>query len=176
MLGLKSLKVYISIFNTTEENCNFELCKFADEKSGGVSYEKIRDENAKVSEITDNPTTDLQIDIIGPLIIEEYRNQLTKRLKAYQNRRFLEIYVNSIFQDFEGFFRTEVDLVEDAIRLDLDEYISSFITYELEPGIHTFEDLYEALFNILQPEYEVFKNSVDIEFDDNTKKTKMVVR
>ena len=42
----------------------------------------------------------------------------------------LAIYVNYIFQDFESFLRTEVDLVEDDIRLVLDEYISNFISYE----------------------------------------------
>ena len=58
----------------------------------------------------------------------------------------------------------------------LDEYNSSFITYELEPGIYTFKDLSEALFKNLQPEYEVFNKSIDIELDDITIKTKLVVR
>ena len=90
--------------------------------------------------------------------------------------RILEIYVTSIFQDFECFLRTEVILVEDDIRLLLDEYSSTFITYELQSGIYTFRDLSEALFNILQPEYEEFNNSVVFEFDDITMKTKLVVR
>ena len=42
--------------------------------------------------------------------------------------RILSNYVSSIFQDFESFLRTEVELVEDDIRLSLDEYNSSFIT------------------------------------------------
>ena len=66
----------------------------------------------------------------------------------------LSIYVSSIFQNFESFLGTENDLVEDDIKLVLDEYKSSFFTYELEHGIYTFKDLSEALFNILQPEYE----------------------
>ena len=37
-------------------------------------------------------------------------------------------YFSYIFQDFESYLRTENDLVEDKIRLALDEYISSFIT------------------------------------------------
>ena len=32
-------------------------------------------------------------------------------------------YTTSIFQDFESYLRTEVDLVEDDIRLVLDAYI-----------------------------------------------------
>ena len=33
----------------------------------------------------------------------------------------LAMYVDSIFQDFETFLRTEIDLVEDDVRLVLDE-------------------------------------------------------
>ena len=81
-----------------------------------------------------------------------------------------------MFQDFKSYFRTEVDLVEDVIKLLLDEYNSSFITYELSPGIYTFKDISEALFNILQSEYPKPSNVVDIEYDDITMKTKLVVR
>ena len=84
------------------------------------------------------------------------------------------MYIDSIFQDFESFLKTKIDLVEEDIRLVLNEYNSSCITYELEPGIYTFKDLFEALSNIPQPEYEIFDNSVDIEFDDIAKKTKLV--
>ena len=44
-----------------------------------------------------------------------------------------------MFQDFESFPRTEVDLVEDDVRSVLDEYNSSFITYEKEPPIYAFK-------------------------------------
>ena len=50
------------------------------------------------------------------------------------------------------------------------------ITYELQPGIYIFKEIQEALFNILQPQYDLFNNSVVIEFDANTKKTRLVVR
>ena len=58
--------------------------------------------------------------------------------------------------------RTEIDLVEDDFRLVLIEYNSSFITYDLLPGIYTFKDLSEALFNIFQHEYARFSNVIDI--------------
>ena len=67
-------------------------------------------------------------------------------------------------------------MVQDDIRLVLDEYKSSFITYEIEPGIYNFKDVSEALFNILHPEYRVYNNSVDVEYDDITMETKLVVR
>ena len=52
-------------------------------------------------------------------------------------------------------FRTEVDLVQDDVRLVLNEYNSSFITYKLKPGTYTFKDFPDATFNILHPEYRV---------------------
>ena len=58
----------------------------------------------------------------------------------------------------------------------LDEYNSSFITYELEPGFYTFKDLSEALFNNLQLKYPKSSSEIVIKFDDITRKTKLVVR
>ena len=43
--------------------------------------------------------------------------------------RILAIYNSSIFQDFESFLRTEVELVEDDIKMVLDEKNSSFFTH-----------------------------------------------
>ena len=54
-----------------------------------------------------------------------------------------------------------------------DEYNSSFITYELEPGS---KDISEALLKILQPEYDGYLNAIDIEYDDIAMKTKLDVR
>ena len=175
MIGLTDLEVYNSIFNITEENNKFQLYKFPDEKAGGITYEKVRDEIEKDLEIEDITAEDLQDDIIGPIIIEEYNEQLTKRMKDDGYMNILERYTNSVFQDFESFLRTQIDLIEDDVKLVLDEYNSSFITYELEPGIYTFKDISEALLNILQVEYPGPINAISIEFDDITRKTKLVV-
>ena len=45
MTGLTDLEVYNSIFDITEENNKLQIYKFPDEKSGGVSYIKVRDES-----------------------------------------------------------------------------------------------------------------------------------
>ena len=174
--GLTDLEVYNSIFNITEQNNKFQLYKFPDEKTGGVTYEKVRDEIEKDLDIEDITATDLQDDIIGPIIIEEYRNQVTKRMKDDKYMKILAGYVSSVFQDFESYLRTEVDLVQDDVKLVLDEYNSSFVTYELDLGIYTFKDISEVLFNILQSEYPGSSNVIDIGFDDITMKTKLVVR
>ena len=97
-------------------------------------------------------------------------------MKDDQYMKFSGFYDLSLFQDFESHLRREIDLVEDDIELVLYEYKSSFITYELEPGIHTFKDLSEALFKFLQPEFEGVNYTIDIESHDFTMKTKIVVR
>ena len=175
MIGLTDLEVYNSIFDTTEENNKFELYKFPNEKSGCVTYEKVRDEIEKDLDIEDITATDLQDDIIGPIIIEEYKEQVSKRMKDEQFMNILAIYTSSVFQDFESFLRTQIDLIEDDIKLVLDEYNSIFITYELEPGIYSYRENSEALFYILQSEYPQSDCEILIRLDDITRKTKLVV-
>ena len=170
MIGLTDLEVYNSIFNITEENNKFDLYKFPDEKAGGVTYEKVRDEIEKDLGIEDITAADLQDDIIGPIIIEEYNEQATKRMNDEQYMNILAIYIRSVFQDFESFLRTQIDLVEDDIKLVLDEYNSNFLTYELAPGIYSYRDIAEALFYILQSEYPSSGSEIIIRLDDITKK------
>ena len=176
MIELTSSWVYISIFDLTEENDNFKLYKFPNEKAGGISHTKVRDEIEKDIRISDITARDLEDDIIAPIIIEEYRDQVTKRMKDDGYMKILGSHIMSLFQDFESYLRTEVDLVEDDIRLVLDELNSSFITYDLTTGIYTFEDLSEALFYNLQPEYPGPSIVNDTEYDDITMETKLVVR
>ena len=175
MIGLTDLEVYKSIFNIREENNKFDIYKFPDEKAGGISYTKVRDEIENDLDISDITAADLQDDIIPPIIIEEYREQVTKRMEDVGYSNILSGYPRSVFQDFENYLRTEIDLVEDDIRLFLDEYNSSFDTYEVDPGIYNFKDLSEALFNILQHENPESSSEIVIEFDDITRKIKLVV-
>ena len=127
-------------------------------------------------DISDITAADLQDDIIGPIIIEEYNEQVTKRKQDEQYMNILSIYTSSVFQDFESFLRTQIDMVEDDIKLVLDEHNSSFTTYELQPGIYTFKYISEVLLNFLQPEYKGEMNKIVIEKDDFTRKTKLVVK
>ena len=125
--------------------------------------------------ITNITATNLQDDIIGPLTIEE-KKQVSERMKSEQYLNILAVYTSSIFQDFENFLRTEIDLVEDVVRLALDKYDSNFITYELTPGIYNFKDLSEALFTFLQLEDPASSSENVIEIDDFTMKTQLVVK
>ena len=176
MIGLTDLEVYNSIFNLTEKNNQFKLYKFPDEKAGGVTYEKVRDEIEKDLGIKDITAIDLEDDIIAPVIIEEYKEQVTKRMKDEQYMNILAIYTSSVFQDFESFLRTKIGLVEDDIQLVLDEYNSNFITYEIEPGIYSYRDIAAAVFYILQSDYPQSNSEIIIRLDDITRKTKLVVR
>ena len=175
MIGVVDLEVYNSIFNITEENNKFKLYKFPDEKSGGVTYEKVRDEIEKDLDIEDITAADLQDEIIAPIIIKEYKEQVTKRMNDEQYMNTLAIYTSSAFQNFESFLRTQIDLIENDVKLVLDEYNSSFITYEIEPGIYSCREISEALFNILQHEYPSSDSEILIRLDDITRKTKLVV-
>ena len=176
MIGLTDLEVYNSIFNITEENKKFELYKFPDDKIGGVTYEKVKGEIERDLDISDITPEDLQDDIIGPIIIEEYKEQVTKRMNDEQYMNILAIYTSSVFQDFESFLRTQIDLVEDDIKLVLDEYNSNFLTYEFAPGIYSYRDIAEAVSYILQSEYPQSGSEILIRLDDITRKTKLVVR
>ena len=66
-------------------------------------------------------------------------------------------------------------MLENDNSLVLDEYKSSFYTYEVSPGLYTFKDFSEVLLSSLQPEYEGYHNAIDINFDDITIKTKLIV-
>ena len=122
MIGLTSLEVYNSIFNINSANNNFELYIFLDQKADGVSYEKVRDEIGRDLDISDITAADLQDDIIGPINIEEHREQVTKRMEDVGYMNILASYPSSIFQDIESYLRLEDDLVKDDIRLVLDKY------------------------------------------------------
>ena len=90
--------------------------------------------------------------------------------------KFLSGFPRTVFQDIETYLRTEIDLIGDHIRLVLDKYNSSFITYELYPGIYFFKDQSAALFNILQLDYLSSNSGYVIEVDDITLKTNLFVK
>ena len=136
----------------------------------------MRDDIQKDLRSSDVTHTDLKYDLIGPNFIDEFRERVTKRVEHSGYMNILAGYLSSVFQEFENFLRKEIDLAEVEIRLVLEKYNSSFILYELQPGIYTFRDLSESLFNILQHEYPTSSSEIVIEIDDITRKTKLVVR
>ena len=121
MIGLTHLEVYNSILNITEEKNKFDLYIFPDEKAGGIPYEKVTNEIERDLDISDITATDLHVGIIGPILFEDYKEQVTKRMKDEHYTKILSKYIDSVFQDFQSYLRTEVNLVEDDNILVLDE-------------------------------------------------------
>ena len=117
MIGLTDPEVYISTFNINTTNKNLKLYKFPDEKAGGFSHEKVRDEIERHLDISDITATNLRDEIIAPFIIKQYREQVTKRMKDDKYMLILAMFIDSMFQDFKSLLRTEIDLVEDDIKI-----------------------------------------------------------
>ena len=81
-----------------------------------------------------------------------------------------------IFQDFENYLRTEVDLVQSDIGFVLADYTSSFILYEIPPGIYTFKSLSEVPTRFFQLGFDGFNRSIHVENNGITMETMEMVR
>ena len=138
-------------------------------------FEKVRDDTGRDLNLSDITPTDLQDESVGPIVIEKYREDVSKRIKSDKFMKTLSVYNSFILHHFDSFLRTEVDLVEDDIRLVLDEKISSFTAYEITPGIFNFKDLTEVLTKIPQLGFDGLNTSNIIEFNHISMKTKLIV-
>ena len=118
---INNLEVYNSIFNVTEEKNKFEFYIYLDEKAGVISYEKVRDEIERDLDISDITATHLRDENIGPIINKEYREQVTRRMEDVGFMDILAGCPSSVFENFEHYLRTDVDLLGDDIRLVLDK-------------------------------------------------------
>ena len=73
-------------------------------------------------------------------VFDEHRKELSERIKNHKYMDLLEGCTIFIFQDFESYLRTEIDLVGKHFRLVFDDYNSNFFTCEIPPCICSFED------------------------------------
>ena len=80
----------------------------------------------------------------------------------------LKGYARSAFRAFESYRRNVVGLDEDDIQLILKQYNANFVTYELDPGNYTIEDLQEAVYPLGDHE-----GTLQITYDDLNKKTSL---
>ena len=76
-------------------------------------------------------------------------------------------YARSPFRDFEKYLSIIVGLDEDDIQLTLKQNNSTFVTYQLPPGIYTIEDVSKAVYTMGDHE-----GTLQIEYDDDSMKTK----
>ena len=109
-----------------------------------MDYEKVTNDIQKDLQFSDVTATDLQDNLIDPVIIKEYRKTVSKRMNEKTYMVGIWGYTDSIFQDFQSYLRTKVDLVEEDFRLLLYYYNSNFITFESPPGIYAFKVLSEV--------------------------------
>ena len=83
----------------------------------------VRNTVKEIMGTSDITPQDLLDETVVPRLIEEHRKAYLKKYRANGLKKLLHCCKSSIFQDFECFHRTEVDLVEDDIRLLLQKMI-----------------------------------------------------
>ena len=79
-------------------------------------------------------------------------------------------YARSQFRDFESYLRIIVGLEEDDIQLILKQYNEKFVTYELDAGNYTIEDIQKTVYPLGDHE-----GTLQIEYDDLNKKVKLIL-
>ena len=166
MLGLIDLEVYNSIFDITKENNKFEL--FTD-TFDEFSFEQLKDEVEEILNIPEITDSHLEDETLTLLIIDTYRNLRSDKSSHDGYIILLMGYARSPFRDFESYLRIVVGL-EDNIRLILKQYNEKFITYELDPGNYTIEDLKKAVYPLGDHE-----GTLQIEYDNLNKKVKLIL-
>ena len=167
MLGLIDLEVYNSIFNIKKENNKFELYTDTFDE---FSFEELKDEVGEIFKIPEITDDHLEDDILAPHIAETYRKLRSDKTSHDGYIILLMGYGVSPFRDFESYLRIVVGLEEDDIRLILKQYNANFVTYELDPGNYTIEDLQKAVYPLGDHE-----GTLQIKYDDLNKKTKLIL-
>ena len=166
MVGLMDLEKCNSIFNITEENNKSEL--FTD-NFDECSFEELKDELEEIFNNSDITPYHLQHEIIGPGIIQAYRKLGSEKSSCDGYFILLMGYARSPFRVFESYLRIVVGLDEDDIQLILKQYNANFVTYKLDLGLYTIEDLQDAVHPLGDHE-----ETLQIEYDDLNKKTKLI--
>ena len=167
MLGLVDLEVYISIFNITEENNNFEIYRDTPTK---FQFLDLKDEIEEILNIPHITREHLLDDQTALRIIDEYLKLSHEKKNSDGYTILLLNYSRSQFRDFESYLRIRVGLDEEDIHLILKEYNSHFITYELSPGNYTIQDISDAVHT-----FSGHSDIIEIEYNDFSMKTKIIL-
>ena len=168
MIGLTNLEVYNSIFNITEKNNKFEIYGDISNKFGFLELKDKLEEILNIPHIT---TDHLDDEILGPRIIDEYIKLVIEKKNRDGYMVLLFGYSISSFRDFESYLRLVIGLDEKDIQLNLKEYNSHFITYELTPGIYAIQDISDAI-----QTFSGHQETIQLEYDDITKRTTTVLK
>ena len=164
MLGLIDLEVYNSIFNITKENNKFEL--YTD--TFDEFFLELKDEVGEILNISNITDDHLEDETLALRIAETYWKLRSDKTSHDGYTILLTGYANSSFRDFESYLRFIIDLEEDDIQLILKQYNEKFVSYELDPGNYTVEDIEKAVYLLGS-----HKRTLQIEYDDLNKKVKL---
>ena len=167
MLGLIDLEVYNSIFIITNEKNNFELYTDTFDE---FSFEEIKDELEKILNIPNITDSHLEDEALAPRTAETYWKLRSDKSSHDSYITLLMDYARSPFRDFESCLRIVTGLDEDDIQLILKQFIEKFITYELDPGNYTIEDIQKAVYPLGDHE-----GTLQLEYDDLNKKVKLIL-
>ena len=167
MLGLIDLEVYNSIFNITKENNKFELYTDTFDE---FSFPELKDELEEILNIQEITDDHLEDETLALRIAESYWKLRSDKTSHDGYTILLTGYANSSFRDFESYLRIFVGFEEDNIRLILKQYNEKFVTYELDPGNYTIEDIQKAVYFLGDHE-----GTLQIEYDNSNKKVKLIL-
>ena len=167
MVGLIKLEVYNSIFNINDTNNKFELYTDTSEE---FSFAELKDELEEFPDIPDITSYHLKHETKAPRNNEAYKKLRLNKFSTDRYPILLMYYARSPFRDFESFFRMTGDLDEDDVQLILKQYNSNFVTYELDPGSYTIENIQEAVYPL-----GVHEGTLQIEYYDLNKTTKLIL-
>ena len=165
MIGLIDLEVYNSIFNITKENNKFELYTDTFDE---FSFEELKDEVEELLNIPEITDDHLEDETLAPRIAETYWKLRSDKTSYDGYTILLKAYGNSSFRDFESYLRIFAGLEEDDIQLILKQYNEKFVTYELDPGNYTIEDIQKAVYFLGD-----HKGTLQIGYDELNKKVKL---
>ena len=165
MLGLVDLEVYHSIYNITKENYKFELYTDTFDE---FSFPELKDEVGEILNISNITDDHLEDETLALRIAETYWKLRSDKTSHDGYTILLTGYANSSFRDFESYLRIFVGLEEDDIQLILKQYNEKFVTYELDAGNYTIEDIQKAVYLLGGHE-----GTLQIEYDGLNKKVKL---
>ena len=166
-IALKSLEVYISIFEVTEEKNKIKLYTDTFDE---FSFSELKDELEEILNVSNISSKHLEGNSIGPRINNAYRKIRLEKSSTDGYFIILLASARSPFGDFESCLRIVVKLDEDDIQLILKQYNSNFVTYEVSPGIYTIKNISEAVYT-----RGYYEGTLKIEYDDISMKTKLIL-
>ena len=167
MLGLIDLELYHSIFNITKENNKFELYTDTFDE---FSVPELKDEIGEILNIPNIRDDHLEDETLAPRIAETYWKLRSDKTSHDGYTILITGYANTSFRDFESYLRIIIGLEEDDIQLILKQYNEKFVSYELDPGNYTIEDIQKAVYSLGDHE-----GTLQIEYDDLNKKVKLIL-